>query len=151
MSDITVNAYILYAFMAFQSLLLLALLGAVLRMLFLMGRMQGEINGLRESLQEQINGTRESLQEQINGTRESLQGQINGLRDAVVALTARVERLEEQLANLREEVAEIRGSLRALHERVGLIMRHRHDEQTGAVILTPTEPSTEPVPDPAAN
>ena len=52
MSDITVNAYILYAFMAFQSLLLLALLGAVLRMLFLMGRMLQEIKGLRVSLQE---------------------------------------------------------------------------------------------------
>ena len=136
MSEVTANAYILYAFMAFQSLLLLALLGAVLRLMFLVGRIQGD----------------------INGTRESLQAQINGLREAIAALTVRVERLEEQvidlrnqIADLREQVGEVRGSLRALHERVDLVMRHRHDGQTGGVILTPTAPSPEPVADPAAD
>ncbi len=121
MNDITVNAYILYAFMAFQSLLLLALLGAVLRMLLVMGRMPGEINGLRE---------------------------------AIAALAARIDRVEEQIidlrnqiAGLRKQVGEVRGSLRALHERVDLVMRHRHDDQSGAVILTPAEP----VPDPSAD
>ena len=114
MGDFNVNATILYAFMGFQSLLLLALLGAVWRLMNQVGRIQGEINGLR---------------------------------DAIAALTVRVERLEEQVAHLREQVGEVRGSLRALHERVDLVMRHRHDEQTGGVILTPAEP----VPDPAAD
>ena len=132
MSEVTANAYILYAFMAFQSLLLLALLGAVLRLMFLVGRIQGEITGLR--------------------------GEINRLWEAIAALTVRVERLEEQIidlrtqiADLREQVGEVRGSLRALHERVDLVMRHRHDGQTGGVILTPTAPSPEPVADPAAD
>ena len=121
MSDVTANAYILYAFMAFQSLLLLALLGAVLRLMFLVGRIQGDINGLR--------------------------GEINRLWEAIAALTVRVERLEEQVAHLREQVGEVRGSLRALHERIDLVMRHRHDGQTGGVILTPTEPVPDPVAD----
>ena len=125
MSDVTANAYILYAFMAFQSLLLLALLGAVLRLMLLVGRIQGDINGLRE---------------------------------AIAALTVRVERLEDQvidlrtqIADLREQLGEVRGSLRALHERVDLVMRHRHDGQTGGVILTPTAPSPEPVAEPAGD
>ena len=80
MNEVTANAYILYAFMAFQSLLLLALLGAVLRLMFLVGRIQGEITGLRE--------------------------EIHRLWEAIAALTVRVERLEEQVAHLREQVAE---------------------------------------------
>ncbi len=121
MSEVTANAYILYAFMAFQSLLLLALLGAVLRLMFLVGRIQGDINGLREA--------------------------IAALTVRVERLEEQVIDLRTQIAGLREQVGEIRGSLRALHERVDLVMRHRHDGQTGGVILTPTEP----VPDPAAD
>ena len=122
MNDITVNAYILYAFMAFQSLLLLlALLGAVLRMLFVMGRMPGEINGLREAI-------------------AALAARIDRVEEQIIDL-------RNQIAGLREQVGEVRGSLRALHERVDLVMRHRHDDQSGAVILTPAEP----VPDPSAD
>ena len=114
MDDVTANTYILYAFMGFQSLLLLALLGAVLRLMSQVGRIQGEINGLR--------------------------GEINRLWEEI-------RDLREQVASLREQVAENRGLLRSLHERVDLVMRHRHDGPTGGVILTPAEP----VPDPAAD
>lgn len=113
MSDPTFS-YAFFAFMGFMGLLQIAILGMLFRMHQTMGRIQGDINGLRE---------------------------------AIAALTVRVERLEEQVAHLREQVGEVRGSLRALHERVDLVMRHRHDVQTGGVILTPTEP----VPDPAAD
>ena len=132
MTDITVNAYILYSFMAFQSLLLLAVLGALFRLLFVVGRMQGEINGLRG---------------EINGLRGEIDRLWEELRNLRNDLTARIERLEEGVAGLREQVAENRGLLRSLHERVDLVMRHRHHEQTGGVVLTPTEP----VPDPAAD
>ena len=54
------------------------------------------------------------------------------------SLTARIDRLEEQMANLREQVAEIRGLLVSLHERVDLLMRHRHDD-AGRVVITPEE------------
>ncbi len=60
-------------------------------------------------------------------------------------LTARVERLEEQmvnfreqLADFREQIAEIRGMMRALHDRMDLLTRHRHDD-AGRVVITPEE------------
>ena len=55
------------------------------------------------------------------------------------ALTARVERLEDGLLALAREVSEIKGLLLALHQRVDLVMRHRHEPETGQVILTPEE------------
>lgn len=123
MNDITVNAYILYGLIGFLGLLQIATLGAVLRLGFVVGRQQGEISGIHV---------------RIDDLRDSLISRIDGL-------AARIDRVEEQVANLREQVAENRGLLLALHERVGLIMRHRHDDITGAVILTPT------VPDPVAD
>jgi hypothetical protein len=118
MNDITVNAYILYGLIGFLGLLQIATLGGVLRLGFVVGRQQGEISGIHS---------------RIDDLRDSLISRIDGL-------AARIDRVEEQVANLREQVAENRGLLLALHERVGLIMRHRHDDITGAVILTPTVP-----------
>ncbi len=105
------NPAYIYAFMAFMGLLQVSILGVLFRILYMMGRIQGEINGLRE---------------------------------AIAALAVRVGRLEEQVGHLREQVAENRGLLRALHERVDLVMRHRHDDRTGSVVLTPTEPAPDP-------
>ena len=42
------------------------------------------------------------------------------------------------MANLREQVAEVRGLLVSLHERVDLLLRHRHDD-SGRVVITPEE------------
>ena len=60
-------------------------------------------------------------------------------------LSARVERLEEQmvnfreqLADFREQIAEVRGMMRALHDRMDLLTRHRHDD-AGRVVITPEE------------
>ncbi len=60
-------------------------------------------------------------------------------------LSARVERLEEQmvnfreqLADFREQLAEVRGMMRALHDRMDLLTRHRHDD-AGRVVITPEE------------
>ena len=55
------------------------------------------------------------------------------------ALTTRVERLEDGLSALAREVSEIKGLLLALHQRMDLVMRHRHEPETGQVILTPEE------------
>ncbi|MDE2787448.1 MAG: hypothetical protein OXL37_12400 [Chloroflexota bacterium] len=121
MGDFNVNATILFAFMGFMGLLQLAILGALFRLLLVVGRIQGDINGLR--------------------------GENNRIWEAIAGLRQEIADLRTQIADLREQVAENRGLLRALHERVDLVLRHRHDEPTGAVILTPTEP----VPDPAAD
>ncbi len=91
---ITAELYILYGFLAFISLLLVAILGALYRQ----SRDIGELK----------------------------------------SMIPRLERLEEQMANLREQVAEIRGLLVSLHERVDLLMRHRHDD-SGRVVITPEE------------
>ena len=60
-------------------------------------------------------------------------------------LSARVERLEEQmvnfreqLADFREQLAEVRGMMRGLHDRMDLLTRHRHDD-AGRVVITPEE------------
>ena len=59
--------------------------------------------------------------------------------DRMDALTTRVERLEDGLSALAREVSEIKGLLLALHQRMDLVMRHRHEPETGQVILTPEE------------
>ncbi len=79
------------------------------------------------------------------------------LRQEMVAhitrLDARMDRLDAGLADLREQVGQVRGLLTALHQKVDLLMTHRHDETSGAVLLTPTvaAPVSGPVPDPAAD
>ena len=111
----------------------------VLRLGFVVGRQQGEISGIHV----RIDDLRDSLISRIDGLISRIDGlisRIDGLASRIDGLAARIDRVEEQVANLREQVAENRGLLLALHERVGLIMRHRHDDITGAVILTPTVP-----------
>ena len=76
-----------------------------------------------------------------------LEGRIDGIWKEMRNIRQEVAGLREQVAGLREQVAENRGLLRALHERVDLVLRHCHDDQSGAVMLTPAEP----VPDPSAD
>lgn len=95
---ITSELYILYGFLAFISLLLIAILGVLYRQGRSIGRIEGEIR----------------------------------------TLTSRVERLEDQIGTVREQLAEVRGLMVALHERMDLLMRHRHDD-TGRVVITPEE------------
>lgn len=102
---ITAELYILYGFLAFICLLLIAILGMLYRQGRAIGRLEGQFEGLN--------------------------GRMNGIE-------ARIDRLEEQMANLREQVAEIRGLLVSLHERMDLLMRHRHDD-AGRVVITPEE------------
>ena len=123
MGDFNVNATILFAIMGFQGLLVVTMLVAVMRLSSTVGRLEGRIDGIWEELR--------NIRQEVADIRQEVAG------------------LREQVAGLREQVAENRGLLRALHERVDLVMRHRHDRETGATILTPTEP--EPVPGPAAD
>ena len=60
-----------------------------------------------------------------------MEGQLN-------ILTARVERLEEQMGTVREQLGEVRGLVVAMHERMDLLTRHRHDDD-GRVVITPEE------------
>lgn len=67
-----------------------------------------------------------------------LEGLINGLNDRINGLESRIERLEEQMANFREQLAEVRGLMRALHDRMDLLMGHHHDD-AGRVVIVPAE------------
>ena len=108
--------YYLLGLLSFIALLLIAILGILYRQGRAIGRLEGQINGLNQQMRD--------MTARIDGVESSL--------------TARIERLEEQMANLREQVAEIRGLLLSLHERMDLLMRHRHDD-AGRVVITPEE------------
>ena len=130
-SAATLNPYILYSVLGFNALLMAVLLGAVLRLMFLMGRMDGRLSGLETAVAD--------LRQDHANLRQEMVAHIT-------RLDARIDRLEASLADLREQVAEIRGLLLGIHQRIDLLMRHRHDELSGDVVLTPTA-----VPDSAAD
>ena len=67
-----------------------------------------------------------------------LKGQFNGLTARMDRIESRMDSFEQQLAIMREQVAEIRGMMLSLHERMDLLMRHRHDA-VGRVVITPEE------------
>ena len=54
------------------------------------------------------------------------------------SMIPRIERLEEQLGTVREQLAEVRGLVLAMHERMDFLMRHHHDD-AGRVVITPEE------------
>ena len=144
--------YYLLGLLSFIALLLIAILGILYRQARAIGRLEGRIDGVNERIDgvnERIDGLNEridGLSERIDGVETSLTARIDGVETSLTAridgvetsLTARIERLEEQMANLREQVAEIRGLLLSLHERMDLLMRHRHDD-AGRVVITPEE------------
>ena len=113
METITTADYIQYGFLAFICLLLVSLVIAVLRQ----SRDIGE----------------------IKGTLSGLQRQIDDIKGGIQSLSGRVERLEQTVASHTGTIGEIKGLLLALHQRMDLVMRHRHDAGTGQVILTPEE------------
>ena len=108
---ITAEDYILYGFLAFIALLLVSIVVGMFRQFRDTGEIKGRLAGLERQLAEQS-------------------GRIN-------SLSGRIERLEQTVASLTGEVGEIRGLLLSLHQRMDLLMRHRHDADTGQVILTP--------------
>ena len=54
------------------------------------------------------------------------------------SMIPRVERLEDQIGTVRQQLAEVRGLAVAMHDRMDLLMRHRHDD-AGRVVITPEE------------
>ena len=104
--------YILYAFLAFMSLVLVTILGVLYRQSRDIGELKGQFNGLI--------------------------GRMDGFESRMDRFESRMERFEQQLSTLGEQVAEIRGMMLSLHERMDLLMRHRHDD-VGRVVITPEE------------
>ncbi len=126
------DPYILYSLLGLIVLVGLALLGTVFRLLQAVGKIEGRLTGL-ESAVANLRQDYTDLRQDNASLRQEMRQEFG--------------RVWDQLGHLREQVAENRGLLLALHERIDLVMRHRHDDRSGAVVLTPTEP----VPDPAAD
>ena len=101
--------YILYAFLGFITVLLVTIVGFLVRIAWSVGQMQGQYNNVSEQL-----------------------------REMNAALTARIERLEREMTNFREQLGELRGLMRALHDRMDLLIRHHHDDD-GRVVIVPEE------------
>ena len=144
-----VHPYLIYAGISFFFLFLLILLGAILRVSFQVGKIDGRLSGLETAVAE-LRQDNAGIRQEMNGLRQDNAGirqEMNGLRQDNAGIRQEMNELRQEMngihremGNLREQVAENRGLLRAIHERIDLVMRHRHDE-TGAIVLTPTEPA----------
>lgn len=54
------------------------------------------------------------------------------------SMIPRIESLEGQMGTVREQLAEVRGLVVSMHERMDFLMRHHHDE-AGRVVIVPAE------------
>ena len=167
--------YILYGFLAFICLILLAVLGMVWRLARAIGELQGDVNGLKreiaaldskiDKLSTDLNAKIDRVATELNAKIDRVEGnlrtefnakidrvatELNAKIDGVATeLNAKIDRVEsnlrtefnvlrEQFVELARDVSEVKGMLRALYDRIDLVMRHRH-LPTGEVILTPEE------------
>ena len=117
METITLADYVLYGFLAFIGLLQVAIVVALWRQGRDIGELKGEVRGIHH--------------------------RIDAVGERVGRLEDRVGRLEETVAASGREIGETKGLVLALHERVDLVLRHRHQPDTGQVILTPEEVSAD--------
>ena len=150
METITLADYVQYGFLAFIAILLVAMVVALIRQSGAIGELKGEVRGINLRLDEMSRSHSERM-DALNSTHserahalsksvsERFDEMSTSFSERMDALTARVERLEDGLSALAREVSEIKGLLLALHQRVDLVMRHRHEQETGQVILTPEE------------
>ena len=126
--------YILYGFLAFISLLLVTLVGTTLRT----AQDIGTLKRGQTALGEKIDHVEQSLNAKIDGVEQRLNARIDGVEGRLDRVESRLDLIDNRLFLLAQDVSEIKGSVQALHERVDLVMRHRH-QSTGEVVLTPEE------------
>lgn len=67
-----------------------------------------------------------------------INGQLTALIERVNGLESRIRRLEQEMANFREQLGEVRGMVRGLHNRMDQLTRHHHDN-AGRVVIVPEE------------
>ena len=138
METITLADYIQYGFMAFMSLLMIAMFVALLRQGRDIGEMRGDIKGIKQQIEDlkqqnaQTNARVGSLASRIDNVENSLSARID-------TMSERIDRLMEIVAAQVGGIGEIKGMLQDLHRKVDLLMHHRHLSDTGQVILTPEE------------
>lgn len=162
--ETAVDTNILYGFIGFICLMLLALVGFGYRQSRAIGEIRGDIrrletqidgtnariDDLRTDLGRRIDETNARIDEvrtdlgrridetngRIDETRDHLERRIDETRDH---MERRIENQETSIRALHREVGEVKGMQYSLYDRLDLVMRHRHHDITGAVILTPEE------------
>ena len=139
MGESSVDPNVLYGFLGFISLVLIAMLVILFRNTRDIGEMKGDIRRLSNRIEEvnanltsQIESLNSGLTSRIDQVNANLTSRIENLERAVAALTV-------QFTQLNRELGEFKGTLKALNERLGLMMRHHHDDATGEVLLTPEQ------------
>ena len=95
---ISTEFYILYGFLGFMSVILVALTVAVIRLSFVVGRLDGQLTGLTERV-----------------------GRLEVKVDALAESTQR------QIGDIDARVTEIRTLIFGINDRINSLMRHRHD------------------------
>ena len=136
----TIHPYLIYAGISFFFAFLLMMLGAILRVGFQVNKIDGRLAGLETAVAELRQDNANLRQDNANLRQEmnELRREMNDLRREMNDLRQEMNGLHRDNASIRQELGNLRGLIVALHERIDLVMRHRHDE-TGAVVLTPTE------------
>ncbi len=152
MDTITAADYIQYGFLAFICLLLVTIVAGMWRQFRDIGELRGQLVGINQrfdDLNRKIDGVEYHLNSRIDGldaridqlgTRiDRLDARIDQLGTRIDRLDTRIDRLDSDVITLREQVAENKGLLLSMHERMNLLLRHHHDEGSGAVVILPEE------------
>ena len=132
--ETSANPYILYGFLAFMSLILSIVAGGLIRLFFIVGKQNGQLN----SLIAQVN--------RLEGNVEENSKNIANGRLEVAALSENIQRqiatssenTQRQIATLSERIIEVRTLIFGINERINLLMRHRHDSM-GQMYIVPEE------------
>ena len=141
--------YILYAFLAFISLLQVTILGVLYRQSRDIGELKGKFDGLstrmdrsESHIDQRLDRSESHIDQRLDRSESHIDQRLDRSESRIDQrmdqFEARMNRFEQQLAALSEQVAEIRGMMLSLHERMDLLMRHRHDD-VGRVVITPEE------------
>ena len=109
---ISADLYILYGFLGFICLLQVAIVAILVRQSFVIGSLSGQLSGLTQ--------------------------RVGNLEGKVGNLEGKVDNLADKVENNSKLIAEVKGMLLVLNDRVNLLMGHRHDG-VGRVVIIPEE------------
>lgn len=132
--ETSANPYILYGFLAFISVMLTVAVGGLIRLSFVVGKQNGQLNTLEARvgrIEDKVDENGKAIADvrlEIAASSENIQRQI----------AASSENTQRQIATLSERIIEVRTLIFGINERINLLMRHRHDSM-GQMYIVPEE------------
>ena len=121
--ETSANPYILYGFLAFMSLILSIVAGGLIRLFFIVGKQNGQLN---------------SLEARVGRIEDKVDENGKAIADVRLEIAASSENTQRQIATLSERIIEVRTLIFGINERINLLMRHRHDSM-GQMYIVPEE------------